>query len=244
MWDMKSCLQQPLDMIKRPINVLFADDDADNQQIVEFALRGEQINLIYADNGIQALNLLHSDSIDLVILDVMMPIMDGIEACRRIRRISDIPIIILTAKDKEQDVIDGFEAGADDYIVKPFRPRELAARIHAILQRSNYHRRPTKKELAFNELKLDLESHCVQNEEKNIDVTPLEFQLLQYLMQHAGVVLSKEDLLKNVWGYVETAGDTNLIEATIRRLRKKVEEDPSRPRYIQTVWGSGYRLGD
>ena len=241
---MKSCFQQPWNFMKRPINVLFADDDADNQQIVEFALRDEYINLIYADNGIQALNLLHADSIDLVILDVMMPIMDGIEACRRIRRISDIPIIILTAKDKEQDVIDGFEAGADDYIVKPFRPRELAARIQAILQRSKHYRKPTKKELAFNDLKLDLESHRVKNEEKNIDVTPLEFQLLQYLMQHAGVILSKEDLLKNVWGYVESTGDTNLIEATIRRLRKKVEDDPSQPRYIQTVWGSGYRLGD
>jgi two-component system response regulator MtrA len=117
MWDMKSCFQQPWNIMKRPINVLFADDDADNQQIVEFALRDEQINLIYADNGIQAINLLHADSIDLVILDVMMPIMDGIEACRRIRRISDIPIIILTAKDKEQDVIDGFEAGAELMII-------------------------------------------------------------------------------------------------------------------------------
>jgi len=230
--------------MKRPINVLFADDDADIQQIVEFALRDEHINLIYADNGVQAINLLHADSVDLIILDVMMPVMDGIEACRRIRRISDIPIIILTAKDKEQDVIDGFDAGADDYIVKPFRPRELVARIQALLHRSKKYRKPTKKELAFNDLKLDLESHRVKNEEKNIDVTPLEFQLLQYLMQHVGVVLSKEDLLKNVWGYVESTGDTNLIEATIRRLRKKVEDDPSRPRYIQTVWGSGYRLGD
>lgn len=230
--------------MKRPINVLFADDDADNQQIIEFSLRDEYINLIYADNGVQAINLLHADSIDLIILDVMMPVMNGIEACRRIRRVSDVPIIILTAKDNEQDILDGFEAGADDYIIKPFRPRELVARINALLHRTKRHRKPTKKELAFNNLKLDLESHRVINQEKNIDVTPLEFQLLQYLMQHAGVVLSKEDLLKNVWGYVESTGDTNLIEATIRRLRKKVEKDPSSPRYIQTVWGSGYRLGD
>ncbi len=236
--------QQFDDKMKRHINILFADDDADIQQIVEFSLRDEKVNLIFADNGVQAVNILKADSIDLVILDIMMPVMDGIDACKKIRQLSDVPIILLTAKDHEQDIVTGFEAGADDYIIKPFRPRELVARINALLKRSRYLHQPANGELAFNNLILDLESRRVISRDQNIEVTPLEFQLLQYLMQHAGTVLSKDDLLKNVWGYQDTTGDKNLIEATIRRLRKKVEEDPSQPHYIQTVWGAGYRLGD
>lgn len=231
-------------MVKRRINVLFADDDLDNQQIVEFALRNERMNLIFAENGVQAFNLLQSNSIDMVILDVMMPVMDGLEACRKIRRVSDVPIIMLTVKGKEQDIVDGFDAGADDYIVKPFRPRELVARMNALMDRSRRPARNSNGNLAYENLSVDVEAHMVSSRERPIEVTPLEFRLLMYLMQHAGVVLSKEDLLKNVWGYEEYNGHSRLIETTIRRLRKKVEVDPSHPRYIQTVWGSGYRLGD
>jgi DNA-binding response OmpR family regulator len=231
-------------VVKRRINVLFADDDIDNQQIVEFALRNERMNLIFADNGVQAFNLLQSNSVDIVILDIMMPVMDGLEACRKIRRVSDVPIIMLTVKGREQEVVDGFSAGADDYIVKPFRPRELVARMNALMKRSKRPERNANGKLAFGNLSVDLEARLVRDRERYIEVTPREFQLLQYLMQHVGIVISKEDLLKNVWGYEEYNGGGKLIETTIRRLRKKVEVDPSHPRYIQTVWGSGYRLGD
>jgi DNA-binding response OmpR family regulator len=233
-----------LSVVKRRINVLFADDDLDNQQIVEFALRNERMNIIFADNGVQAFNLVQSNSVDMVILDIMMPVMDGLKACRKIRRISDVPIIMLTVKGREQDIVDGFNAGADDYIVKPFRPRELVARMNAVMNRSKRQVRNTNGKLAFGNLSVDLEARLVRDCERYIEVTPREFQLLQYLMQHVGVVISKEDLLKNVWGYEEYNGGGKLIETTIRRLRKKVEVDPSHPRYIQTVWGSGYRLGD
>lgn len=231
-------------MVNRCINVLFADDDLDNQQIVEFALRNERMNLIFADNGEQAVNLLGSNSIDIVIMDVMMPVMDGLEACRMIRMISEVPIIMLTVKGRDRDVVDGFNAGADDYVIKPFRPRDLVARMNALMKQPKRLEVRSNGKLAFGNLSVDLEARMVRNRERHIDVTPLEFQLLHYLMQHVGVVLSKEDLLKNVWGYEEYNGGGGLIETTIRRLRKKVEVDPSHPRYIQTVWGSGYRLGD
>lgn len=226
------------------INILFADDDADIQQIVEFALRDENINLIFAENGSQALTLWRSKKINLVILDIMMPLLDGMEVCRRIRQDSDIPILMLTAKDREQDILAAFDVGADDYIIKPFIPKELISRIRMLLYRNMRRRMTPKRQLAFDSLILDLERRRVTNRETCVQVTPLEYRLLKYLMQNVGVVLSKEDLLKNVWGYAESNGDTNLIEATIRRLRKKVELDPSNPKYIQTVWGAGYRLGD
>jgi len=226
-----------------PINLLFADDDADIQQIVEFALRDENINVIFAENGSQALMLWRTRNVQVMILDIMMPLMDGLEVCKRVRQVSDVPIIMLTAKDQEQDILNAFDAGADDYIVKPFAPKELVSRIRMLLYRNMRQRVSPKKQLAFDSLILDLEKRRVTSSEKNVQVTPLEYRLLKYLMQNAGVVISKEKLLKNVWGYAETNGDTNLIEATIRRLRKKVETDPANPKYIQTIWGAGYRLG-
>ncbi len=227
-----------------PINLLFADDDADIQQIVEFSLRDENINLIFAENGSQALTLWRTRNVQMLILDIMMPLIDGLEVCRRVRQVSDIPIIMMTVKDQEQDIINAFDSGADDYIVKPFIPKELVSRIRMLLYRNMRQRVSPNQQLAFNSLVLDLDKRRVTSSEKCVQVTPLEYRLLKYLMQNAGVVISKESLLKNVWGYADSNGDTNLIEATIRRLRKKVEPDPSQPRYIQTIWGAGYRLGD
>jgi DNA-binding response OmpR family regulator len=224
------------------IRILFADDDLDIQQAVCFVLEEAGMDVHFASDGFHALELYRSTPVNLVILDMMMPIMDGLEACQKIRQASSVPIIMLTARGREEDVVNAFEMGADDYIVKPFRPRELVARIHAVLKRAAQDEE-ARKLLAFGSLMMDLEAHRVMYRDRNIQMSPMEFKLLRYLMENAGVVLSKEDLLQNVWGYPPSAGDMNLIEATVRRLRKKVEKDPSHPRFIKTVWGTGYRFG-
>jgi two-component system response regulator MtrA len=224
--------------------ILFADDDLDIQQSIGLTLEVAGFDVVFAENGVQALELLRTTPLDLAILDVMMPRMNGLQVCKIMRSNSTIPILIVTGRGKEEDVVAGIEAGADDYVVKPIRPRELVARVQALLRRSNGTQQYSRRKLAFDNLILDLDAQRVINHEKSIPVSPLEFQLLKYLMQNAGIVLSKEDLLHNVWGYMSTGADMNMIEATVRRLRKKVEADPSQPRYIQTVWGSGYRFGD
>jgi two-component system response regulator MtrA len=225
------------------IRILFADDDLDIQQAVCFVLEEAGMDVYFASDGFHALELYRSTPVNLVILDMMMPIMDGLEACQRIRQVSTIPIIMLTARGREEDVVTAFEMGADDYIVKPFRPRELVARIQAVVKRAAQDEE-ARKLLAFGSLMMDLEAHRVVYRDRNIQMSPMEFKLLRYLMENAGIVLSKEDLLQNVWGYPPSAGDMNLIEATVRRLRKKVEKDPSHPSYIKTVWGTGYRFGE
>jgi DNA-binding response OmpR family regulator len=230
--------------MKPTIRVLFADDDPDIRGLMQFVLHDAGMQLFLAENGQQALKIWHHNLVDVVVLDIMMPLLDGLSVCRRIRRVSDVPIILLTAKGQEQEVVEGLEAGADDYIVKPFRPRELVARLQAGVQRLDRRNEERAKELIFEDLRLDASGKIVVTQGRPIQVTPLEFRLLQYLMQNIGVVFSKEDLFQNVWGYVEPAGEMNLIEAAIRRLRKKIEADPTRPRYIQTVWGAGYRFGD
>lgn len=224
--------------------ILVADDNPETRELIGLVLKDARMEVIFAENGSELLVRWRSNQVDLIILDVMMPVMDGFEACRRIRRVSDIPIIFLTARDQEREVVNGFEIGADDYIVKPFRPAEFVARIQAILNRLERQRADSGRRLFFDNLVLDLDARKVVARGKTIEVTPLEFQLLQYLMQNIGVVISKENLLQNVWGYAKAAGDMNLIEAAIRRLRRKLELDPSEPEYIHTVWGAGYRFGE
>jgi two-component system response regulator MtrA len=230
-------------MAERPL-VLYADDDYDSQQSMCLVLEDAGMQVIFADDGARAVEIWRVQPVDIVVLDVIMPEMDGLEACRIIRESSSVPIILLTARGREEDIVAGFEAGADDYIIKPFRPRELVARINALLRRMTVPSWQGRKRLTFGDITLDTEAHCVYLRGQQIEVSPMEFRLLKYLMQHAGNVITKEDLLRNVWGYVASSGDMNLIEATVRRLRQKVETDPSRPQYIHTVWGIGYRFGD
>jgi len=227
----------------KPITLIFADDDQDIQTLVNLILGNAGIEVIAATNGSHALQLWQTHPVDMLILDVMMPVLDGFETCRRIRQQSDVPILMLTARDREQDVVTGLEAGADDYIIKPFRPKEFLARIQTILRRTARQKNPLRGRIVFDNLVLDMDSRRVMYQGRSISISPLEFDLLRYMMEHAGKVVSKEDLLRNVWGYNEVSGDMNLIEATIGRLRKKIEVDPSQPQYIQTVWGTGYRFG-
>lgn len=226
-----------------PVHVLFADDDAETQQLVGMILKNENMKVVYAHDGSQVFDVWQMNPVNLMILDIMMPIMDGLEACRRIRRVSDIPIILLTAKTQESDILEGFNTGADDYITKPFRAKELIARINAVLHRTKRQRVQAGRQLAYDELVMDMDTRRVTLDGKYLRLTPLEFQLLHYFMQNPGDLLTKEELLENVWGYLKPGGNMNLVETTIRRLRMKIEVDPSNPRYIQTVWGRGYRLG-
>lgn len=226
-----------------PVHVLFADDDAETQQLVGAILRNENMKVVFAHDGSQVFDVWQMNPVNLMILDIMMPIMDGLEACRRVRRVSDIPIILLTAKTQEADILEGFNTGADDYITKPFRAKELIARINAILHRTKRQRVQAGRQLAYDDLVMDMDTRRVTLDGKYLRLTPLEFQLLHYFMQNPGDLLTKEELLENVWGYLKPGGNMNLVETTIRRLRMKIEIDPSNPRYIQTVWGRGYRLG-
>lgn len=223
--------------------ILFADDDPEIHRLVSVLLKQENIDVLSAENGMIALELWRKHPVDVVILDINMPFLDGLEVCRRIRTRSDVPIMMLTALGKEQDIVDGLEAGADDYLVKPFRKKEFIARVAAILRRSARIENSINGQLLYDKLMLDINSHRLIYKGKTIQISPLEFELLRYLMQNIGVVISKEELLENVWGYIHIEGDLNIVEATIRRLRKKLEIDPSNPRYIKTVWGAGYCFG-
>jgi DNA-binding response OmpR family regulator len=230
--------------MKENTRVLFADDDADTRKIVGEILQTTGIETIFAEDGLQAIQAWQTHPLDLIILDYMMPVLDGIETCRRIRQASFIPIILLTAKGREEDIIKGFKAGADDYIVKPIRTREFIARVHAILNRVSRQSIPNNRQMVFEDLILDSRARQVISQGKRVYLSPLEFRLLHYLMQHAGMTISKIDLLYNVWGFCELAGEINFIEAAIKRLRRKIEPNPAHPKYIQTVWGTGYRFGD
>lgn len=226
----------------RKARVLFADDEAETRLLVRATLEFANMQVHLVENGFQALQKWQDMHYDLIILDVMMPEVGGLEACRHIRRTSNIPIILLTARGCEQDIVAGFDSGADDYIIKPFHANELVARIQAILKRTV--RKPMIPELWDKDIYLDYDAQRIICSGRRIKVTPLEFRLMRYLMQNPGEVLTKEDLLQNVWGYLESVGEMNLIETAIRRLRMKIEPNPSRPKYIQTVWGIGYRFGE
>lgn len=227
--------------------ILFGDDDTDIQVLVRNLLEKESYQVSVASNGQEVLDSWRKEFFDCLILDVMMPVLDGLAVCQRIRRVSSIPIILLTALGEEEAVVKGLECGADDYIQKPFRQKEFLARLRVVLRRAEQLNYPEKKPIVFDGLTLEPQTRKLIKKNQVIEVTPLEYQLLAYLMRHPGKIFGKEELLQAVWGYPSTQnsleGDLNLIEAAIRRLRKKVEENPAQPRIIQTVWGSGYRFG-
>lgn len=223
--------------------ILFVDDDPDTRVVIGGILNQSGFETHFASNGSEALDLLEDHTFDLVILDYMMPGMDGVETCRQIRQDFNVLIILLSAKHQSQDILAGFRAGADDYIVKPIGIKEFLARINAILHRvypQSHHPRSSHR---INGLVLDADGKQAIVQERQVCLSPLEFHLLHYLMQRKGMVVSKEDLLYNVWGFCEKANGMNFVEAAVTRLRRKIEPDPANPQYILTVWGEGYRFG-
>ena len=225
------------------MRILAVDDDRNNLKMLDFLLREEGYEVLTTDNGRTALELVDSQHPDLVILDVMMPQVDGFEVCRRIRQTMDVPIIMLSAKGETADRVSGLELGADDYLPKPFEPSELLARVKAVLRRSEITTfDDPNAAVSVSGLRLDpVVNRVILNNGDAVNLTPIEFRLLHCLMRNAGRTLSHDFLLSHAWGY-EYEGYSNQIAVYVRRLRSKVENDPANPRYIVTVRGLGYRF--
>jgi DNA-binding response OmpR family regulator len=220
--------------------VLVVDDEPIVREVVVGYLEREGFRTLEAGDGDTARRLLDDDSLSLVVLDVMLPGTDGLELCRWIRSRSDLPVIMLTARGEEADRIVGLELGADDYVTKPFSPRELAARVRTVLRRTTPHVAKAER-LGFDGLEIDARTREVTKEGKALRLTAKEFDLLWFMASHPRQVFSRDQLMDRVWGY-EAALDTGTVTVHIRRLREKIEDDPSHPRFLQTVWGVGYRL--
>jgi DNA-binding response OmpR family regulator len=219
--------------------ILVVDDEPNIRDVVVQYLRREGFDTITAGDGEEAVDL--SADADLVILDLMLPKMDGIEACRRIRSTRDVPVIMLTAKTEEVDKLVGLGIGADDYVTKPFSPRELVARVQAVLRRSHGASRQPGDIVQIEGLRINPGLRTVERNGHPIELTAREFDLLFFLASNAGQVFTREQLLDQVWDFT-FAGDTGTVTVHVRRLREKVEPDPVRPRYIKTVWGVGYKV--
>lgn len=220
-------------------HILVVDDDTALSEMIGLVLQAEGFEVSYCADGAGAVGVFQDTRPDLILLDVMLPGLDGIEICRRIREESSVPIIMLTARSDTPDVVVGLEAGADDYVAKPFKPQELVARIHARLRRTED---PPSERLAAGDLVIDVAAHEVRRGSEQITLTPLEFDLLVALARKPWQVFSREVLLEEVWGY-RHAADTRLVNVHVQRLRAKVERDPERPEVVLTVRGVGYRAG-
>ena len=222
------------------MKILVVDDEELLVKGIRFNLQNEGYEVITGSNGLEALTLTKSASPDLIILDVMMPEMDGLTACSKIREFSDVPIILLTAKAEDMDKLMGFDHGADDYLTKPFNILELKARIRALLRRAA----PAKPEQDENEIvigsiRLDLNARNAYRADEPVELTAKEFDVIEFLMRNANRVYSREALLDTIWAF-EYRSDIRTVDVHIRRLREKLEENPAEPAYILTKWGVGY----
>lgn len=225
--------------------ILIVDDEADIRNIVSIYLENNDFETLKADSGSKALEIIKSEKVELAILDVMMPDMDGITLCIKIREITNIPIIMLSAKDTDMDKVMGLTSGADDYIAKPFNPIELLARVRAQIRRFNEFNiaQINSEVLRYDECKLDLNTHRLVKNDEEIRFTPTEFKILKLLWVNRGIVFSTEKIFERIWGEEEFEVD-NTVMVHIRNLRDKIEDDNKKPKYIKTVWGVGYKFGE
>jgi two-component system, OmpR family, response regulator ResD len=220
--------------------ILVVDDELSVRESVAYALEQEGFQVTLAANGEEAEGQISDDNFDLLILDIMMPGKSGLDLCREVRAHSPVPIILLTAKDAEVDKVVGLEVGADDYVTKPFSPRELAARVRTVLRRTNATAAATER-VTFGDVELDAATRDVRKAGADVRLTAKEFDLLWFLASHPRRVFGRDQLMSRVWGY-EAALDTGTVTVHVRRLREKIEDDPSHPRHLETVWGVGYRF--
>lgn len=231
--------------------ILIVDDEKEIRDLIEIYLKGEGYNTIKAENGEEALSVLKTEEVDLIILDIMMPKLNGMEACLKIREEREMPIIMLSAKSEDLDKILGLNTGADDYLTKPFNPLELIARVKSQLRR--YKRFNSKKEMQvineneleniieIDDLVINLETHEVLKDEVEIKLTPTEFDILVVLAKNRGKVFSIENIYNSVWKQEFMKSD-NTVMVHIRKIREKIEDDPRKPKFIKTVWGVGYKI--
>ncbi len=223
------------------MRVLVVDDEKLLVKGIKFNLENDGYEVLTGSDGQEALEIASSQEVDLIILDVMMPRMDGLEACQRIREFSDVPIIMLTAKADDMDKPMGFEHGADDYLTKPFNILELKARVRALLRRSGSGKKKEERaaSLVCGHISLDVDARNAYNDGKLTELTAKEYDLIELLMRNPNRVYSRETLLDTIWGY-EYTSDIRTVDVHIRRLREKLERDPAEPEHIMTKWGVGY----
>jgi len=219
--------------------VLVVDDDPTVREVVVSYLRAAKHEVVEAADGESVAALMRDQPADLVVLDLMLPGIDGLEVCRRLRQTSDVPVIMLTALGSETDRVVGLEQGADDYVTKPFSPRELVLRVESVLRRAGERTAPEQGRLTDGDLVVDLARHEATLDGTVLALTSREYDLLRFLLAHPSKAFSREDLLKEVWGW--SFGDQSTVTVHVRRLREKVERDPTMPTRLVTVWGVGYR---
>ena len=221
------------------MKILVVDDEELLVKGIRFNLQNEGYQVVTGSNGREAIELAHDPEVRLIVLDVMMPEIDGMEACRRIREFSDVPVIMLTARTLDMDKLMGFEHGADDYLTKPFNILELKARIKALLRRSGA-LDAKKNRITAGELTVDTLERNVYKNGHPVELTAREFDLVELLMRNPNRVYSRENLLDLIWGYDEYRSDIRTVDVHIRRIREKLETNPAEPRYFMTKWGVGY----
>lgn len=221
------------------MKILVVDDEAILVKGIRFNLQNDGYEVITGSNGLDAVRLAQNSSVDLIILDIMMPEMDGLTACVKIREFSNVPIILLTAKADDMDKLMGFDYGADDYLTKPFNILELKARIRALLRRSKSTGERKPNILTIGEISLDMDARNAFRGDMMVDLTAKEFDVIEFLMRNANRVYSREALLDSIWA-LEYRSDIRTLDVHIRRLREKLEENPAEPKYIKTKWGVGY----
>ena len=218
------------------IQILVVDDESRMRKLVKDFLQREGYSVLEAGDGMEAMDIFYEQKIDLVILDVMMPRMDGWQTCREIRRDSTVPIIMLTARSEERDELQGFELGVDEYISKPFSPKILVARVGALLKR--IYGTDAEEKIEAGGIELDKAAHQVQVDGNSIDLSYKEFELLTYFLENQGIALSREKILNNVWNY-DYFGDARTIDTHVKKLRNKLGDKGN---YIKTIWGMGYKF--
>lgn len=237
-------MQKPSDASRRSrgkISVLVVDDDARMLRMMVRILELEGYQILKAGNGEAALDVLDRESPDLILLDIMMPGMDGYAVCRRVREFSQVTIIMVTAKGSDQEKVEGLDAGADDYVTKPFSSDELAARVRAVLRRAKLWDERPEPAFSFGEMTVDFARHVVTVGGQEINLTATEYRLLSYLARNAGRVVTPDQILEKVWGE-EYIGESHLLQVNIARVRQKLKDDARDPRYILTKPGIGYTM--
>ncbi len=221
--------------------ILLVEDEKDIREVVKKYLEKEGYLVYAGENGVEGLEMFNNYNPDLAVLDIMMPGIDGLQVMKEIRKVSNIPVLFLTAKHKEEDRLKGFDLGADDYVVKPFSPKELVRRINAIIKRV-YSSKKVSNYISYKDLRLDIDKQILYKNNKKVEITSKEFDILKVFFSNIGIILKREQIIEKAFGY-DYDGFDRTIDTHIKKLRQKIEEDSKNPEYIKTKYGAGYIFG-